>query len=41
VQDSRGILPKDYALSEKGSRLLAIFDKEEKEDAVIRGTRHN
>jgi hypothetical protein len=32
---------KTYALSKKGSRLLSIFDEEEKEDAAIRGTRHN
>jgi hypothetical protein len=39
---TRGRYPfKTYALSEKGSRLLAIFDEEEKEDAVIRGSRHN
>jgi hypothetical protein len=32
---------KTCALSENGSRLLAIFDEEEKEDAAIRGTKHN
>jgi len=39
---TRGRYPsKTYALSEKGSRLLAILHEEEKEETVVRGSRHN
>ncbi len=38
---TRGRYPsKTYALSERGSKLLAIFD-EEKEETAVRGSRHH